>query len=67
MTDIVLPPLEYGNWLAGLTQRIQSAQQRAVLSVNRELVFVQEVLAHLPWFHQVTLKVKALTGGAADD
>jgi predicted nuclease of restriction endonuclease-like (RecB) superfamily len=31
---------EYGSWLAGLKQRIQSAQQRATLSVNRELVLL---------------------------
>lgn len=30
----------YGAWLAGLKQRIQSAQQRAALSVNRELVLL---------------------------
>ncbi len=31
---------EYGSWLAGLKQRIQAAQQRATLSVNRELVLL---------------------------
>ena len=30
----------YGAWLADLKQRIQSAQQRATLSVNRELVLL---------------------------
>jgi predicted nuclease of restriction endonuclease-like (RecB) superfamily len=112
---------EYGSWLAGLKQRIQSAQQRATLSVNRELLllywqigrdilerqqaqgwgakvidqlakdlmnafpemkgfssrslkymrafaqawpeieFVQEVLAQLPWYHQLTLLDKLKT------
>ena len=31
---------EYGSWLADLKQRIQAAQQRATLSVNRELVLL---------------------------
>jgi predicted nuclease of restriction endonuclease-like (RecB) superfamily len=31
---------EYGTWLADLKQRIHSAQQRAVLSVNRELILL---------------------------
>ncbi len=37
-----LPPSsgEYTTWLADLKSRIQSAQQRAVLSVNRELVLL---------------------------
>ena len=30
----------YGAWLTDLKQRIQSAQQRASLSVNRELVLL---------------------------
>jgi len=113
--------VNYASWLAELKQRIQSAQQRAALSVNRELVllywqigkeilerqqaqgwgskvieqlakdltgafpemkgfsrrnllymrsfaeswpdaeFVQEVLAQLPWYHQVTLLDKLKT------
>lgn len=121
MTDQVLLPTDYGPWLAGLKQRIQAAQQRAVLAVNRELVllywqigrdilsrqqsqgwgakvidklaedlsaafpdmkgfsprslkymrafaqawpeegFVQEVLAQLPWYHQLTLLDKLKT------
>ncbi|MDY7545496.1 PDDEXK nuclease domain-containing protein [Glaciimonas sp. CA11.2] len=108
-------PADYAHWLSSLKQRIQSAQQRAVLAVNHELVllywqigrdilerqqaqgwgakvidrlakdlsaafpemkgfaprslkymrafaqawpepeFVQEVLAQLPWYHQLTL------------
>jgi predicted nuclease of restriction endonuclease-like (RecB) superfamily len=32
--------LNYGAWLADLKQRIQSAQQRASLSVNRELILL---------------------------
>ena len=34
-----LPP-DYTGWVASLKQRIQSAQQRAALSVNRELVLL---------------------------
>ncbi len=33
-------PEGYNSWLASLKQRIQSAQQRATLSVNRELVLL---------------------------
>ena len=40
MTGTPTLPLDYPNWLAGLKQRVQSAQQRAVLSVNRELVLL---------------------------
>ncbi|AWI80385.1 hypothetical protein CEW87_14065 [Parazoarcus communis] len=118
---MVISPQEYGKWLVALKQRIQSAQQRATLAVNRELVllywnigrdilerqqaqgwgakvidqlakdltaafpsmkgfsrrnllymrsfaeawpepeFVQEVLAQLPWYHQVTLLDKLKT------
>jgi predicted nuclease of restriction endonuclease-like (RecB) superfamily len=44
-----LPP-DYTRWLASLKQRIQSAQQRAALAVNRELVLLywqigQDILA----------------------
>jgi predicted nuclease of restriction endonuclease-like (RecB) superfamily len=39
MTDL-MPNSDYGNWLAELKQRIQSAQQRASLSVNRELILL---------------------------
>lgn len=40
MTEMVTSPENYGNWLAGLKRLIQSAQQRATLSVNRELVLL---------------------------
>jgi predicted nuclease of restriction endonuclease-like (RecB) superfamily len=48
-TPAELPP-DYTNWLASLKQRIQSAQQRAALAVNRELVLLywqigQDILA----------------------
>ena len=33
-------PENYGNWLADLKNRIQTAQQRAALAVNRELVLL---------------------------
>jgi predicted nuclease of restriction endonuclease-like (RecB) superfamily len=44
-----LPP-DYTGWLASLKQRIRSAQQRAALAVNRELVLLywqigQDILA----------------------
>lgn len=38
MPDIVPLPLDYTAWLAELKTRIHNAQQRASLSVNRELV-----------------------------
>lgn len=38
MTELVSN--EYGSWLADLKQRIQSAQQRANLAVNRELILL---------------------------
>lgn len=40
MATNVFPTTDYGHWLADLKQRIQSAQQRATLSVNRELVLL---------------------------
>jgi len=40
MTDQVVLPDEYAPWLASLKQRIQSAQQRASLSVNCELILL---------------------------
>ena len=40
MTDKLVLPAEYANWLSVLKQRIQSAQQRAMLAVNRELVLL---------------------------
>ncbi len=36
----LLLPFSYPAWLSDLKQRIQSAQQRATLSVNRELVLL---------------------------
>jgi predicted nuclease of restriction endonuclease-like (RecB) superfamily len=39
-------PDEYGPWLAGLKDRIHSAQQRATLAVNRELVALYWHLGH---------------------
>jgi predicted nuclease of restriction endonuclease-like (RecB) superfamily len=113
--SLTLPPEGYADWLADLKSRIHTAQQRATLAVNRELVllywqigrdiltrqsaqgwgakvierlahdlriafpemkgfsprnlkymrafaqawpdekFVQEVLAQLPWYHQLAL------------
>ncbi|GAB1392977.1 PDDEXK nuclease domain-containing protein [Rhodocyclaceae bacterium] len=121
MSELALRSTDYSSWLADLKQRIHTAQQRATLSVNRELVllywhigreilerqqaqgwgakvieqlakdltaafpdmkgfsrrnlmymrsfaeawpeleFVQEVLAQLPWYHQVTLLDKLKT------
>jgi predicted nuclease of restriction endonuclease-like (RecB) superfamily len=121
MSPFMRPSQEYSQWLADLKQRIHSAQQRASLAVNRELVllywhigreilerqqaqgwgakvieqlakdltaafpdmkgfsrrnllymrsfaeawpepeFVQEVLAQLPWYHQITLLDKLKT------
>lgn len=40
MTALETVPGDYAAWLADLKGRIQSAQQRAVLSVNRELVLL---------------------------
>ena len=40
MNEIVAMPEDYANWLTSLKQRIQSAQQSAVLAVNRELVLL---------------------------
>ncbi|TWC11545.1 MULTISPECIES: YhcG family protein [unclassified Pseudomonas] len=37
-TSLTTPPEGYGEWLADLKSRIHSAQQRATLAVNRELV-----------------------------
>jgi predicted nuclease of restriction endonuclease-like (RecB) superfamily len=39
-TDLNLSANDYGVWFAELKQRIQSAQQRANLSVNRELILL---------------------------
>jgi len=40
MPDITPLPPDYAAWLAELKTRIHSAQQRATLSVNRELVLL---------------------------
>jgi predicted nuclease of restriction endonuclease-like (RecB) superfamily len=37
-----LAAVDYREWFSGLKQRIQSAQQRASLSVNRELVLLYQ-------------------------
>jgi len=38
--------VDYAAWLTELKQRIQSAQQRATLSVNRELVLLYWQIGH---------------------
>lgn len=38
--SLTTPPEGYGEWLADLKGRIHSAQQRATLAVNRELVLL---------------------------
>lgn len=40
MATDIFAAADYGNWLADLKRRIQSAQQRAAISVNRELVLL---------------------------
>ena len=50
MPDIVSLPADYAAWLSELKTRIHSAQQRATLAVNRELVLLywqigQDILA----------------------
>lgn len=40
MPDIVPLPDDYASWLAELKTRIHTAQQRATLAVNRELVLL---------------------------
>lgn len=39
-TSLTLPRVGYTGWLAELKARIHSAQQRAALAVNRELVLL---------------------------
>ena len=50
MTDkpisLTEPPEGYNDWLAELKNRIQSAQQRATLAVNRELVLLYWQIGH---------------------
>lgn len=76
---LINTPEGYNSWFVELKERIHSAQQRASLAVNQELVllywqivqqvveqlscvrnlyFVQEVLAQLPWYFQ-----KEMEGG----
>jgi hypothetical protein len=38
--SLSMPPEGYGDWLSELKGRIHSAQQRATLAVNRELVLL---------------------------
>jgi hypothetical protein len=51
------PPEGYADWLADLKGRIHTAQQRATLAVNRELVaaIVQQAVGQLPWGHNLVL------------
>lgn len=46
MTEPTKLVVNYANWLADLKQRIQSAQLRATLSVNRELVLLYWQIGH---------------------
>lgn len=46
MTDLVVLPADYPNWLTSLKQRILVTQQRAVLAVNRELVLLYWQIGH---------------------
>jgi len=38
--SLIQPPVGYGDWLLELKQRIHTAQQKATLAVNRELVLL---------------------------
>lgn len=40
------PPQGYADWLTGLKERIHTAQQRATLAVNRELVLLYWQIGH---------------------
>ena len=40
MSDLTPMSPQYAEWLTDLKARIQSAQQRAALAVNRELVLL---------------------------
>jgi predicted nuclease of restriction endonuclease-like (RecB) superfamily len=44
--SLMQPPEGYGDWLAELKQRIHTAQQRATLVVNRELVLLYWQIGH---------------------
>ena len=48
-TSLTPPPAGYTDWLAELKTRIHSAQQRAALAVNRELVGCTGKLAATSW------------------
>lgn len=45
-TNLTVQPEGYGDWLSELKVRIQSAQQRAALAVNRELVLLYWQIGH---------------------
>jgi hypothetical protein len=49
MIDIIQLPEDYTTWLAELKTRIHSVQQRASLSVNRELVSCTGKLSKIFW------------------
>jgi predicted nuclease of restriction endonuclease-like (RecB) superfamily len=44
--SLMQPPEGYGDWLAELKQRIHTAQQKATLAVNRELVLLYWQIGH---------------------
>ncbi|PIQ30238.1 MAG: hypothetical protein COS35_00365 [Zetaproteobacteria bacterium CG02_land_8_20_14_3_00_50_9] len=44
--SLMQPPEGYGDWLTELKRRIHSAQQRATLAVNRELVLLYCQIGH---------------------
>lgn len=44
--SLTTPPEGYSDWLADLKGRIHSAQQRATLAVNRELVLLYWQIGH---------------------
>ena len=46
MTEPINFVMNYASWLSELKQRIQSAQQRATLSVNRELILLYWQIGH---------------------
>ena len=45
-TDPLALPEDYANWLMDIKERIRSSQQRAVLSVNRELILLYWQIGH---------------------
>jgi len=44
--SLIQPPEGYAEWLTDLKGRIHSAQQRATLAVNRELVLLYWQIGH---------------------